>query len=1052
MTHPVLLAKEPFAHQVYTSAGAMPLDLRHGLAGFRIPALPVAGQPHAETHLAQLLHRFVAFARALHTPADHRAIALHVMAHDDRSRLGAEVGVYLLCRAADEDRASAYEKTQALAAQMLHLFPTESLFNYDVPKPLSTEDLELVTFRTYGEQTQLVELQKFLEPAQTYALEIGTEARPECIPHPYFGDVRLDPWLSLVEVLAKLAQPTVISITLEPAMLWEMPEVADRAERFGAMVEYGERRRELFMETLRSIGDTTQTGNLGLSLQGSIGFQANQLTDAEVARARRGVYAYRQLLTWQDRLFKMRVTVAARGDVDAGLIQAVAATLCTPAPETPEGDLGWYRPALICPEGEEKRLALRDLWGLGVSEWGRAQFPLYQRLRRLATAQEAVALFHLPMMPQAGQTTALSTADVPFVIPPEVVSTARHRRKADDADATAFDPDWFEVITPRHLPHNYAPTARFGYLYQRTHYLGPTSPEADGVPFELRVTDLKRPSLLVGAPGSGKSNLALYLLIQLWRDHRVPFLVLDPSCGHEYRYLYAAPALHDDLVVYTVGDNDGFPLRFNPFAVPPGVTVRAHITRLLACFKAAYEMWDPLPAIYEAALARVYKDARFGWQMDEKWGSPRAPQPPYPFPCLADFAQAIEDELEENVKPNYGRSEAGSALTGASQIRINGVLNSVGHVINARQNDAAFFQTLLEKPVVIELGALGDPGTLALVMAFLITQLAGYIEHAAPPGPQREQRQHLLLIDEAHRLLSGEPTGGGAHQGNVRGKSAEELNTLLAEVRKFGQGIMVLDQRPSSLVGGVLDNALINIMCRLHDREGFAHLSHVLNLSPEQQRHAHTSLKPGDALMLDAQSGQPVLLRPPNVVDALSRRHNLAEELPLMQRNAARTGLRTPEAIPTVESQAPSAQRALTSEERWAVTHKVAAAVMQAPFRTCAYCQPLQEKGKCPHRKAIHRLIQNEAGFHHRQVDALNAALRIPDREQRWRAVTLIGKAVVTLAAPDDPAIARSLAYCYFAHIASELFGVITTYTAEQQQMRKAYRFLLFEFTTNYDR
>jgi hypothetical protein len=1030
----------------------MPVDLWHGLTGFRIPALPVASQLNSEVYLVQLLHRFTVFVRSLHTLADQRAVALHVVAHHGRSRLGAEVGVYLLCRAAHKDRGLAHDHTKALALQIQRLFPTEGLFNYDVPKPLPPEKLDGVTFRAYGDALKVVELKKFLEPAQTYALEIGTEAHATHIPHPFFGDVHLDPWLSLVEVLAKSEQPTVISVALEPTKLWESPAVAELAERFGMVVDYGERRRDLFMDVLRSAGDSSQTDNLSRTALNRTLLQAKQLSDTDVARAQRGNHAYGQLLTWQDQIFKMRITLAAPGGVNAALVQSVAAALCAPSPETPEGGQGWYRPDVVSPTGPEIGVALRDLWGLGVSEWGAAHSPQLQRVRRLVTAQEAVALFHLPMMPQAGQTSALSTVDVPFVIPPEVASTERHRKKNKADQETDFDPNWFEVDTPRESQATHAPVLRFGYLYQRNQYLGPTSPEDDGVPFELRLTDLKKPSLLVGAPGSGKSNLALYLLIQLWRDHGVPFLVLDPSTGHEYRYLYQAPHLEHDLVVYTVGDNEGFPLRFNPFAVPPGVTVRAHITRLLACFKAAYEMWDPLPAIYEAALARVYADPRFGWQMDEKWGGVHAPTPPHPFPCLADFVLAIEDEIEENVKPNYGRSEAGSALTGASQIRINGVLNSVGHVINVRQDDVSFFETLLKKPAVIELGALGDPGILALVMAFLITQLAGYIEHAAPPGEKREQRQHLLLIDEAHRLLSGEVMGGGAHQGNVRGKSAEEMNAMLAEVRKFGQGVMVLDQRPSSLVGGVLDNALINIMCRLHDREGFEHLSHVLNLSPDQQQHAHTSLKPGDALMLDTQSGQPVLLRAPNVVDALSRRHDLAKEPELMRQNAARVGLRTPEAI--MPNTKPSVERKVTSqkaswEDRWDIIQQAASLVMRAPFRTCAYCQPLQEQGKCPHRKAIHRLVQN-GQLQEFYTDRVNTALGMEDRKQRWAALTAIGQDLAAMSDIETRSIAKAYVYCYFAHLANEFVDRTGENTAESLKMRKAYRFVLYEFDEYY--
>ena len=46
-----------------------------------------------------------------------------------------------------------------------------------------------------------------------------------------------------------------------------------------------------------------------------------------------------------------------------------------------------------------------------------------------------------------------------------------------------------------------------------------------------------------------------------------------------------------------------------------------------------------------------------------------------------------------------------------------------------------------------------------------------------------------MLIEEAHRLLAGGQTEGAG------GKSSEDLNVLLAEIRKFGQGVMILDQR-----------------------------------------------------------------------------------------------------------------------------------------------------------------------------------------------------------------------------------------------------------------
>ena len=36
------------------------------------------------------------------------------------------------------------------------------------------------------------------------------------------------------------------------------------------------------------------------------------------------------------------------------------------------------------------------------------------------------------------------------------------------------------------------------------------------------------------------------------------------------------------------------------------MSIQAHISRLMACFRAAYFMWDPLPAIFEEAIREAY--------------------------------------------------------------------------------------------------------------------------------------------------------------------------------------------------------------------------------------------------------------------------------------------------------------------------------------------------------------------------------------------------------------------------------------------------------------
>lgn len=847
--------------------------LYHSLAGFRVPTLPVVRENMVASseHLAQVLHRFTVFIRALHDPRRHSAIGLQVMSHPERSALGAEVGVYLLCRVAADNYNRAISETERLSLQMSQLFPTESLFNYDTPVRLTAEELRQITFQHLSDtEIRVVELRKFEDclagnsPANRF-VPGGTAL--DYIPHSFWADTHLDPWLALIEILANQKTPVVVSIVLEPTLLIEQEAVATLAQQYRMIGEEGTRRTDLIDQAALSGATPPQGRSFLQMLSLARAYRAQGLTDYLVTRSQRGAHVYRDMLAWQDQLFTLRITLAAQGAVPEALIQAVRAALSSPMATTPNSNLGWIRPEVLNATGSDRAYALQNLRWLGQTDWGpsKANHKL-RRLRHLASALEAVGLFHLPVMPQAGQTSALSTTDSPFVIPPEVASTQRF--KAGEKLLSV------------------------GYLYQRELCLSPeTIGAARALDFQLRLNDLEKPSLLVGAPGSGKSNLALFLLIQAWRDHGVPFLVLDPSTGHEYRYLYAEPSLRNELIVYTLGDESGLPFRFNPFDVPPDITARGHITRLLACFKAAYEMWDPLPAIYESALARVYSNPPYSWALDEKGGA-------HASPSLADFAQAVVDELEEQVLPDYGKgTEASGILTGASKIRVNSILSNLGHILNVSDSDPGFFQRMLTRPTVIEMGALGDPSSIALVMAFLITQLAGHIEHAYRQGA-RVTKPHLILIEEAHRLLSAESAATASpNQGNVRGKSAEEMNTLLAEVRKFRQGIMVLDQRPSSLVGGVLDNALINIMCRLNDRAGFEHLSNLLNLSPAQQRYARTRLKPGDALILDAASGHPVLVRAPNVVDRLSKaRLNPELERQQAYQNATRAQLLPPPA------------------------------------------------------------------------------------------------------------------------------------------------------------
>ncbi|TGX53529.1 ATP-binding protein [Sphingomonas gei] len=852
--------------------------LFYAVTGFEIPSLPALSPEGAQKGdvVGAVLYRFRSFISELHQPGRNRSIALQFASRPDESHFNARVRCHILLRSAQPDAESAKREVAAFAEQARRTFPQEGIFAYGSPHWMDRAELARALFEGGAVPIDIVEIRKFED-----VLTAWSQPSMQYVPHRFWADNRRDPWLSIIETLSQTSTPTAVRVELQPVQLsnGQGLDFIALAGRWFSVITEDLTRKASQGEQVRTDGVVTEE-MMRAELVATA--SANAST---ISYIHRGRHIYERLTTYADTVFTTRVTLAARGQVPEAVIGSVRSALSNPPPDDEAGAIGWNRPGIARPAADERDEAVESFRMLTQSRWGRsppnAASPYKVDLGGVVTPDEAVSLFHVPIYDRPGQTSALSTAEAPFVIPPETLARDRF------AEAGPEKPEGSEKKASK------ADKVMIGYMYQREKLLGPDAEGGAGLPFCVTLGDLMKPSLLVGAPGSGKTNLAFSLLIQLWRDHKVPFLVLDPSTGQEFRMLMRDASLKEDLVVYTVGDRDECPLQFNPFSVPPGVTVRNHATRILAAFRAAFQMFDPVPAIYEGALERIYTDPRYAgghppMRMDQKGGLDSFA------PTLASFAEAIRDEVNEKAVSLYeGSKESIGVIRGASTIRVNAIGKKVGHIINVEGNNGEFMQKLLRRPVVIEMGGLGDSSNISLVMAFLLTQLAGHIEWAYRKD---ESRIHVMFIEEAHRLL-----GGGEGEG-VEGKSAEDLNMMLAEVRKFGQGILVMDQRPSSLVGGVLDNSYIKILTRLSDRPGFERLANELNLNDAQQRYARTRLKTGDAIVIDRDAGQPVLMRSEDAKGPLEKGPFPNEDLiAQMRANAEAKGLVPPEAAPYVE-------------------------------------------------------------------------------------------------------------------------------------------------------
>jgi hypothetical protein len=350
----------------------------------------------------------------------------------------------------------------------------------------------------------------------------------------------------------------------------------------------------------------------------------------------------------------------------------------------------------------------------------------------------------------------------------------------------------------------------------------------------LALRALTKHTLIAGSTGSGKTTTALEILRQLWAVHKIPFLVIEPvnSDADDYRKLAAEPGF-ERLEIVTVGDEGGRPLRFNPFEVPPGVLVGEHIANLLACFKAAFGLFEPLPSIYQDALNLTYLRSGF-LSAERPTGTKRA------WPTVAEFLKAMHEVTDGLSYSGDVRANIDAASIRRAQQLVRGVTASA--FMTDRPNDIG---RLLDHPVILELKSLGTGDEQALMMALLLNAITEHYQSVRGPSPTLV---HVTLVEEAHRLLARSMGGKSAEDAQSKERAAEAFANTLAENRKYGEGVIIAEQIPSKLVQDAVKNTNLKIMHRLTAEDDRRYLGETMGMDEAQQVFA-TRLQVGEALL-----------------------------------------------------------------------------------------------------------------------------------------------------------------------------------------------------------
>lgn len=365
----------------------------------------------------------------------------------------------------------------------------------------------------------------------------------------------------------------------------------------------------------------------------------------------------------------------------------------------------------------------------------------------------------------------------------------------------------------------------------------------------LQPQSLTKHAFVSGVTGAGKTNSILALLTAA-TELGAPFLVLEPA-KTEYRSLLMLPQLRTNLRIFTAGEETVAPLRLNPLEVPAGTAVATHLDLVRSLFTATFAMWDPLPQILERALHRSYADR--GWDVTGNANDrlDATADRSSTFPTLSE----LSDHGDEVIRESGYDPEAMGRIRGALAAALGGLrAGGKGRMFDTNASVSA--EALFDRSVVIELEALGDEADKAFLMGLILIRLA---EHRRDQGEYAGLR-HLLVVEEAHRLLSNKGRTGGANQtGDPSGKAIETFTNLLAEVRAYGQGLVIADQVPSRLAPEVLKNTNLKIVHRLVAEDDRLAVGATMVMTPVQSR-ALATLTPGRAAVFAEGEDSPILV------------------------------------------------------------------------------------------------------------------------------------------------------------------------------------------------
>jgi len=379
---------------------------------------------------------------------------------------------------------------------------------------------------------------------------------------------------------------------------------------------------------------------------------------------------------------------------------------------------------------------------------------------------------------------------------------------------------------------------------------------------EIDKQHLNKHTFITGVTGSGKTTTCQRIL----QSANMPFMVIEPA-KTEYRVLTAK---YKDMLIFTLGDDSVAPFRLNPFEFLKGENITSRVDMIKANIEAAFDMEAAIPQIIESALYKCYEE--YGWDIatskNDRYEDPFA-DGIFSFPTLSDLikqtVKVVEEQgFDDRLKNDY---------IGSIKARLQGLLvGSKGFMLNTPRS--IDFTDLIEKNVILELEEIKNGAEKSLIMGFVLINLNEAIKLKYEEyKKQKKDFKHITLIEEAHRLLSKHIPGDNPS----KKLGVETFADMLAEVRKYGESLIIVDQIPDKLTPEVLKNTNTKIVHKLFATDDKNAIGNTMALNDEQKEFL-SNLEVGRAIISNQDFAKPIQVQIKELEDISTTSSELVDE------------------------------------------------------------------------------------------------------------------------------------------------------------------------------